>query len=193
MRKKGKRHMQRQSGQSLFEMALMLPFLLLLALGVIELGRFAYIGILVGNAAHAGAFYGATLNTVLNASGIQQAAVNDFVSNGQPANNLTVNSHGECGCDSSGTISSPPGYTLQTACSPPPGTSTPPSSLCPVSSKWAITVSVTATGNFCSIFNVSWGNLWSLPGYCPGGSSTGAGANPLTVNRTSTMRVGDAP
>jgi hypothetical protein len=32
-----------------------------------------------------------------------------------------------------------------------------------------------------------------LPGYCPGGSSSASGANPLAVNRTSTMRVGDAP
>jgi Flp pilus assembly protein TadG len=109
--------MERQSGQSLFEVALMLPLLLLLALGVIELGRFAYIGILVGNAAHAGAFYGAHVNSALNAAGIQQAAANDFASNGQPAAALTVTSHAECGCDSAGTISSAPGYTLQTACS----------------------------------------------------------------------------
>jgi len=193
MRENNKGHVQRQSGQSLFEVALMLPFLLLLALGVIELGRFAYIGILVGNAAHAGAFYGAHMNTALNDLGIQQAAQNDYASNGQAASSLTVSSHGECGCDSSGTILAPPGYTLQTACSPAPGTTTPPSDLCPVGNKWAITVSVTATGNFCSIFNVSWGSAWSLPGYCPGGSSGAAGANPLTVNRTAVMRVGDAP
>lgn len=182
-----------ESGQSLIEVAMMLPFLLLLALGIIELGRFAYDGILVGNAAHAGAFYGAHLNTAMNTTGIQQAAVNDFQSNGQPTSVLTVNSHTECGCDSAGTILAPSGYTLQTACDPPAGTSTPPSSLCPISSRWAITVSVTATANFCSIFNVSWGNVWSLPGSCPGGSSSAPGANPLTVSRTSTMRVGDAP
>lgn len=195
MRKKGKgnRCMPEESGQSLVEVALMLPFILLLTLGVIELGRYAYIGILVGNAAHAGAFYGAHVNTALNASGIQQAAVNDFVSNGQQASALTVTSFSECGCDSAGTILPPSGYTLQLACSPPAGTSVSPSSLCPAASRWAITVSVNATGSFCSLFNVSWGNAWSLPGYCPGGSSSGPGANPLTINRTSTMRVGDAP
>src|SRR5579862_3735178 len=114
----GNRRIPTESGQSLVEMALMLPFLLLLSLGVIELGRFAYIGILVGNAAHAGAFYGSRVSTALNATGIQQAAVNDFLSNGQPSSALTVTSHAECGCDSAGTILAPPGYTLQLACSP---------------------------------------------------------------------------
>jgi len=47
-----------ESGQSLVEVALLLPFLVLMMLGVIELGRYAYIGILVGNAARAGAAYG---------------------------------------------------------------------------------------------------------------------------------------
>lgn len=193
MKHNRKRRLPAESGQSLVEVALMLPFLLLLAFGVIEIGRYAYIAILVGNAAHAGAFYGAHVNTALNGPGIQQAAANDFVSNGQAASALTVTSFAECGCDSAGTILAPSGYTLQLACSPPAGTSTPPSSLCPAASRWAITVSVNATGNFCSLFNVAWGNKWSLPGYCPGGSSTGPGANPLTINRTSTMRVGDAP
>ena len=38
---------------------LITPLLLLLLIGVIEFGRFAYLGILVGNAARAGAAYGA--------------------------------------------------------------------------------------------------------------------------------------
>lgn len=195
MRKKDQRkgRIPAESGQSLIEMALMLPFLLLLSLGVIELGRFAYLGILVGNAAHAGAFYGSHVGTALNGTGIQQAAVNDFLSNGQPSSALAVTSFAECGCDSAGTILAPSGYTLQLACSPPAGTSVAPSSLCPAASRWAITVSVTATGNFCSLFNMSWGSAWSLPGSCPGGNSSAPGANPLTVSRTSTMRLGDAP
>ena len=48
------------SGQSLLEVALLTPMLLALLLGAIELGRYAYISILVGNAARAGAAYGDT-------------------------------------------------------------------------------------------------------------------------------------
>ena len=47
-------NLHRQSGQALVEMAFVVPLLLLLALGVIEVGRYAYISILVGNAARAG-------------------------------------------------------------------------------------------------------------------------------------------
>src|SRR6516164_9785478 len=98
-------HGNRQSGQSLLEVALMLPFLLLLLLGVIEIGRYVYIGILVGNAARAGAAYGVQSNAQsVDTVGIQNAAINDFVSNGQPGSSLTVTSVVTCGCDSSGTV-----------------------------------------------------------------------------------------
>lgn len=40
-------------------MALLTPLLLTLLIGIIELGRYAYLSILVGNAARAGAAYGA--------------------------------------------------------------------------------------------------------------------------------------
>ncbi len=48
------------SGQSIVELAVMTPLLLLLVVGVIDLGEYAYDGIELGNAARAGAEYGAT-------------------------------------------------------------------------------------------------------------------------------------
>src|ERR1700758_3144538 len=91
---------QSRSGQSIVEVALMLPFLLLLLLGVIEVGRFLYIGILVGNAACAGAAYGTqSLVKSVDTTGISTAAKNDFQNNGQGVGTLTVTSSVSCGCD----------------------------------------------------------------------------------------------
>src|SRR5258708_393318 len=68
-----------QCGQALTEMAFVLPLLLILALGVIEVGRYAYIAILVGNAARAGAAYGAQSKQQSNDStGMHNAAQYDF-------------------------------------------------------------------------------------------------------------------
>jgi Flp pilus assembly protein TadG len=154
-----------QSGQTLLEVALMLPFLLLLAIGVIEMGRYAYISILVGNAAHAGAMYGAqNLAFSADAPGITTAAVNDFNDNTQDAKKLAlsgVTSAVSCGCDNGGTVS-----TL--ACT---GTG---AGICAAGQHWVVTLSVTATGTFTSLFHF------------PGIPSS------ITVSRTSTMRVVNA-
>ena len=96
-----------QSGQSLVEVALLTPLLLALLIGGIELGRYAYIAILVGNAARAGAGYGAqSLVQSVDTTGIQTAADNDFQNNGQNVSNLTVTSSTSCGCDNGGTTTS---------------------------------------------------------------------------------------
>src|SRR6266851_62583 len=93
------------SGQSLLEVALLTPMLLALLLGAIELGRYAYISILVGNAARAGAAYGAqNLVLSIDTSGIQTAAYNDFQNNGQDTSTLMVNSSTSCGCDTGGSL-----------------------------------------------------------------------------------------
>ena len=132
-----------RSGQSLVEVALMLPFLLLLLLGVIELGRYAYIGILVGNAARAGAAYGVQSNVQsVDTVGIQNAAINDFVSNGQPGSSLTVTSVVTCGCDSSGTVTT-------AGCTP---ATNPTAGTC-ASGHWTVILAVTASGTFNSLFN----------------------------------------
>lgn len=166
-----RRKQGQQSGQALVELAFILPVLLLLALGVIEIGRYAYISILVGNAAHAGAMYGSMGASQANDStGIQNAALFDFAgatsgtttkTNGQVAGNLTVTSVQSCGCDAAGSITT---AVCDKAANPTAGT-------CPSSSHWVVAVSVTASGTFNSLFNY------------PGIPSS------INVSRTSTLRV----
>lgn len=167
------RSLRSQSGQSLVEVALLTPLLLALLIGGIELGRYAYIAILVGNAARAGTAYGAqSLVLSVDTAGIQAAADNDYQNNGQKVCNptgkppvttscLTVTSATSCGCDNGGTITS-------ANCS----TSVDPTAGSCVAGTWVVMVSVTASGTFNSLFNF------------PGIPSS------ITVSRTSTMRVG---
>jgi Flp pilus assembly protein TadG len=151
------------SGQSLLEVALLTPMLLALLLGAIELGRYAYISILVGNAARAGAAYGAqSLALSIDVAGITTAADNDFQNNGQNISKLSVNPVvTTCGCDSGGTV------TLASSCSTH-GNST--AGTCG-SGHWVVMVSVTASGSFTPIFN--------YPGI----------PNSLNVSNTATLRV----
>jgi Flp pilus assembly protein TadG len=66
---------------------LALPLLILLLVGLVEIGRYAYFAILVGNAARAGAQYGAgSLAKAVDVSGMENAALND----GQNVAGLTV-------------------------------------------------------------------------------------------------------
>ena len=74
-------------------MALLLPMLLTLLIGLIEIGRYAYFDILIANAARAGAQYGAqSLIQAADKIGIQTAAQND----GSGA--MAITSSQECGC-----------------------------------------------------------------------------------------------
>jgi Flp pilus assembly protein TadG len=149
------------SGQSLLEVALLMPMLLALLLGSIEMGRYAYISILVGNAARAGAAYGAqNLALSVDTAGIQTAADNDFQNNGQNTGNLSVNSSTSCGCDSGGTIT---GAACSTITNSTAGTCG--------SGHWVVMVSVTVSGPFNSLFN--------YPGI----------PKSLTVSNTATLRV----
>jgi Flp pilus assembly protein TadG len=118
-----------QSGQSLVELALVLPLLLLLLVGVIEIGRYAYFDILVANAARAGAQYGAqSLTFAADIPGIKQAAWND----GLPS--LAVTPTQLCGCNSG------PGGLA--GC--------PSTSIC---AKPLVYVQVTVAGTFSSLFS----------------------------------------
>jgi Flp pilus assembly protein TadG len=157
-----------QSGQALVELALALPILLLLALGVIELGRYAYISILVGNAAHAGAVYGSQGTWATDPTAIKNAAYYDFAGtvpgaadagttrkNGLLVSDLTVTSSVSCGCDTAGTTSN-------VACDSTPSCAT---------GHWVAVVTVTASGSYNSLF--------SYPGI----------PSPLTIQRTSSMRI----
>jgi Flp pilus assembly protein TadG len=75
-----------ESGQTMLEFALMLPFMMLLLLGIAEIGRAAFITIKVSNAATAGAEYGSQNGTTASDfAGMQHAAFCD--ANGQ----ITIN------------------------------------------------------------------------------------------------------
>jgi len=132
----------RESGQALVEVGLLLPMLVLLLLGVIELGRYSYIGILVANAARAGTAYGTqTLSQSVDTAGITTAARNDFKTNGQNPTNLAVTSSVSCGCDSGGAVTA-------AVCT---GTG---AGTC-ATGHWVVQLSVTAAGTFNAIFNSS--------------------------------------
>jgi hypothetical protein len=82
-----------RSGQTVVELALLLPLLLVLCVGVIEIGRYAYFDILIANAARAGAQYGAqSLIQAADQGGIQAAAQSDGL------HGMTVTSMQQCGC-----------------------------------------------------------------------------------------------
>jgi Flp pilus assembly protein TadG len=155
-----------ECGQSLAEIALLTPVLLAMLVGGIELGRYAYIAILVGNAARAGAAYGAEhLGNSTDTASIQAAADNDFQSNGQNVNTLTVTSTVSCGCDSGGTVSPD----TNAACFP----ATPLQGTCSSGQHWVVNVSVTASGTFNGLFNY------------PGVPAS------ITINRTAKIRVAE--
>lgn len=85
-----------QAGTALVEFALVLPLLMLLLLGVVEIGRYAYFAIQVGNAARAGAQYGAQNGTTAyDTTGIVNAAKAD--GNNSVAG-LTVTPSNYCWC-----------------------------------------------------------------------------------------------
>jgi Flp pilus assembly protein TadG len=82
-----------KTGQTVLELALLLPVLLVLCVGVIEFGRYAYFDILISNAARAGAQYGAqSLIQAADKNGIQTAARSDGL------NGMTVTPTQLCGC-----------------------------------------------------------------------------------------------
>jgi Flp pilus assembly protein TadG len=144
-----------QSGQTILELALLLPVLLVLVFGVLEMGRYMYIDILVGNAAHAAAAYAATHPGDVFASGyggITTAANNDFENNGEGTMsgvtpNLAVTASLVCGCDSSGSVTQ---YYSGSSCSTLSQSDI--DADCSGSGNWVSTVSVTASGTYQALF-----------------------------------------
>lgn len=103
-------HFHKSSGQALVETALTVPVLILLLLGVAELGRLAFAAIEVSNAARAGAAYAAQNgSTASDTTGIATAASNDAAN----LTGLTTTSSISCIC-SDGTAAS---CTDNSACS----------------------------------------------------------------------------
>ncbi len=86
-------------GQALLELALALPIVTMLLIGIAEYGRFAFMDIEVANAAHAGAQYGAQNPvTASNNTGMQNAATID----GPNVPGLTATAQHLCACSSGG-------------------------------------------------------------------------------------------
>jgi Flp pilus assembly protein TadG len=84
-----------EGGQSLVEFAILTPVVLVLLVGAIEIGRLAYLSILVHNAARAGVQYGAqSLATAADNTGMQNAALND----GQNISGLNAAASHFCTC-----------------------------------------------------------------------------------------------
>ncbi|HUX44803.1 MAG TPA: TadE/TadG family type IV pilus assembly protein [Terracidiphilus sp.] len=89
-----------ERGQSLIELALVLPLLLTILLGTTELGRMAYAAIEVSDAAGAGALYGSqNLFTASDTSGMQQASTNDAADiKAWTSNGIDVTAVRSCTC-----------------------------------------------------------------------------------------------
>lgn len=83
------------SGSALAEIAIVLPMLVLLLIGLIEVGRYGNYTIVAGNAARSGVQYGAqNLETAADITGMQTRAVSD----GQNLSGLTATASNYCEC-----------------------------------------------------------------------------------------------
>lgn len=154
------RFLRSQSGQSLVELALITPLLALLTIGIVEMGRYGYLAIVLANSARAGAAYGAqSLANSADTTGIQAAAANDFKDFGETSG-LSISSSTSCGCDNGGTVTS---AVCSTVANPSAGTC--------AAGHWVVVVSVRASAKFNSLF--------SYPGI----------PKSITVTDTSSMRV----
>jgi Flp pilus assembly protein TadG len=130
-----------ERGQSLIELALLTPVLLMLVIGIVEMGRYASFGILVSNAARAGAQYGAqSLTKAADNTGIASAVQNECSS----ADTVTCQAltlvpasgpYTICGCDNGGAFTA-------TACT----------STC-TTGHMVVSVQVGAKGTFNPLFN----------------------------------------
>lgn len=157
-RTKGSRLGER--GVALVELALALPALMMLLVGLIEFGRLAYFTIEVGNAAHAGAQYG-SLSPTNTMAGMQEAALGDGQNTIDPA--MTATAQSVCTCWSVSTQSESPSPPTPSACSLP----------CSSGGYRVTYAQVTVTGTINTLFN--YGAL-GLP-------------SSWTVSRTARMRV----
>lgn len=90
--------LNRRSGQAFVELALVLPVLVLLLVGAVEVGRLAYASVEVSNAARAGVSYGAQSSTTASdLANIRLAARQDAPN----VTALTATAIQSCSCESS--------------------------------------------------------------------------------------------
>jgi len=98
------KHRSGETGQALLELALMLPILCLLVVGITDLGRAAAVTLAVNNAATAGVEYGSQNgSTASDLTGMQSHALADTANNNLPGT-LTFPSlpSNGCACDING-------------------------------------------------------------------------------------------
>jgi len=96
-----RRHLRENTGQSLVELALVLPIFVLLLVGVAEVGRLGFASIEVSNAARAGVAYGAQNHvTASDTTNIQLAATSDAPN----IRSLTATVAQSCSCSDGTTI-----------------------------------------------------------------------------------------
>ena len=100
--KRGGSRLRDETGAALIELAVLLPLLLLLVLGIGDFGRGLYWGITLTHAARAGAQYGAqSIAKSADSSGIQQAAQNEA----QNIGTISVSSAVVCQCPGGSNVS----------------------------------------------------------------------------------------
>lgn len=94
-----------ERGQSLVELALCLPLLILILLGVLDFGRVFNAYIVITNAARNGAYYGSMHS--LDTNGITQRVIDEAAGSGVTlsSDNVSVSSSGEVGTPISVTVS----------------------------------------------------------------------------------------
>ena len=123
-------------GVAILELALIAPFLILLAIGIIEIGVYTRDAMEVGNAARAGVQYGAQSTATSNdAPGISAAAKSDA----NEVTGLNVTSNLFCACHKT------PG-THVANCTPTPS--------CAKGDHFDMSISVTASNSFSALVSV---------------------------------------
>lgn len=154
----------REAGVALVEFAIAIPVLIMALIGLIEYGRYAYFVIEVGNAAHAGAQYGAqSASTGANITAMKYAAIQDGQNSIYPLTLTSVAARNVCACWTGTTENPSPPTAAQ--CGPPP----PPCT----AGRQVTYAQVTVTGTISPLFNYS---LLGLP-------------SSWTVTRTATIRI----
>jgi len=89
---------RKQSGQELVEFAIVLPLLLLVVFGVLDLGRIFHSAITITNAAREGARYGMTHSD--DVTGIVNATLNEAQNSGIDLSTSIIDVSCPMGCDS---------------------------------------------------------------------------------------------
>lgn len=153
-----------QRGAALIEFALVTPLLIMVLIGLIEVGRLTYFSIEVANAAHAGAQYGALSYQNAGGSGMSVAAQND----GQNSiSDLQTIADYVCACWNPSTAAETPTAPTQAAC----GVS------CATGGHMVTYAQVSVTGTIHALFDYT---AVGIP-------------NQWAVTRVATMRVEQAP